>query len=130
MVTSDEKSGYDHVKLQKQSQTYFGVQFGGWILKYTSLPFGFKASPYIYIRQLVCKLRHTCEVWVSALYNTLMIEWQQRVYQATHISSGPKIKFLSLGMLFHTVWLKYRLDRAIRYHSENVICNRQHAFVF
>ena len=46
MVTSDEKSGYDHVKLQEQSQTYFGVQFGGWILTYTSLPFGFKASPY------------------------------------------------------------------------------------
>ena len=48
MVTSNEKSGYDHVKLQEQSQSYFGVRFGGWILTYTSLPFGFKASPYIY----------------------------------------------------------------------------------
>ena len=48
MVTSDEKSEYDHVKLQEQSQTYFVVQFGGWILTYTSLPFGSKASPYIY----------------------------------------------------------------------------------
>ena len=37
MVTCDEKSGYDHVKLQLQSQTYFGVQFGGWIMSYTTL---------------------------------------------------------------------------------------------
>ena len=48
MVTSDEKSGHDHVKLQEQSQTYLGVQFGGWILTYTSLPFGLKVSPYLY----------------------------------------------------------------------------------
>ena len=50
MVTSDEKSGYDHVKLQEKSQTYFVDQFGGWILTFTCtcLPFGFKTSPYIY----------------------------------------------------------------------------------
>ena len=48
MITCDEKSGYDQVRLTEESQTYFGVQFGGWIMSYTTLPFGWKASPYIF----------------------------------------------------------------------------------
>lgn len=55
MVCCDEKSGYDHIKLTKESETYFGIQFGGWTFTYTTLPFGWKASPYIYIKQLGCK---------------------------------------------------------------------------
>lgn len=48
MICLDEKSGYDHVKLTKESQTYFGIQFCGWVFSYTTLPFGWKMSPYIY----------------------------------------------------------------------------------
>ena len=48
MVTCDEKSGYCHVKLSEESQTYFGIQFGGFFMTYATLPFGWKASPYIY----------------------------------------------------------------------------------
>ncbi|CAC5395301.1 unnamed protein product [Mytilus coruscus] len=48
MITCDEKSGYDHVNLQESSQTYFGIQFGGFYMTYTTLPFGWKASPFIY----------------------------------------------------------------------------------
>ena len=48
MVTCDEKSGYDHVKLTEDSQTYFGIQYGGYFMTYTTIPFGFKASPFIY----------------------------------------------------------------------------------
>ncbi len=44
----DDKSGYDHVLLNKESRTYFGVQFGGWFLVYNTIPFGFKTSAYIY----------------------------------------------------------------------------------
>ncbi|XP_062591418.1 uncharacterized protein LOC134252891 [Saccostrea cucullata] len=48
MITCDEKSGYDHVNLCQNSRKYFGIQFGGWVLTYNTLPFGWKASPYIY----------------------------------------------------------------------------------
>lgn len=48
MVTTDEKSGYDHVRLSVESQRYFGIKFGDYVMVYTVLPFGFKASPYTY----------------------------------------------------------------------------------
>ena len=48
MLTCDEKSEYDHVRLTEESQTYFGLQFGGWIMLYTTLVFGWNASPYVY----------------------------------------------------------------------------------
>ena len=50
LVNTDEKSGYDHVSLSKNSHRYFGVAFAGWILTYSTLPFGFKAACYIYQR--------------------------------------------------------------------------------
>ncbi|MES9882072.1 MAG: reverse transcriptase domain-containing protein, partial [Sedimenticola sp.] len=48
MVACDEKSGYSHIRLSADSQTYFGIQFGGWVLCYTVLPFGWKGSSFIY----------------------------------------------------------------------------------
>ena len=44
----DDKSGYDHVKVTEESRTFLGVQWGGYYFVYTVLPFGFKASAYIY----------------------------------------------------------------------------------
>jgi hypothetical protein len=32
MITFDDKSGYDHVKLSESSYTYFGIQFGGYFM--------------------------------------------------------------------------------------------------
>ena len=48
MTKCDDKSGYDHVLLSENSQTYFGFSFGGLWLVCTTLPFGWKISPYIY----------------------------------------------------------------------------------
>ena len=48
MTTVDDKSGYDHILLSSESRKYFGVQFGGWYLVCNTIPFGFKASAYIY----------------------------------------------------------------------------------
>lgn len=48
MTKCDDKSGYDHVMLTKGSQTYVGFSFGGLRLVCTTLPFGWKISPYIY----------------------------------------------------------------------------------
>ena len=44
----DDKSGYDHILLTDDSQTFFGIQWGGWYFTYNTLPFGWKISPYIY----------------------------------------------------------------------------------
>ena len=44
----DDKAGYDHILLTADSRTFFGIQWGGWLFTYNTLPFGWKASPYIY----------------------------------------------------------------------------------
>ena len=48
MTKCDDKSGYDHVLLSENSQAYFGFSFGGLWFVCTTLPFGWKISPYIY----------------------------------------------------------------------------------
>lgn len=44
----DDKSGYDHVLLSEDSQQYFGIEWKGWWLVGTTLPFGWKNSPFVY----------------------------------------------------------------------------------
>ena len=45
----DNRSGYDHVSLSPSSQTYVGFQWKRFWFVCTTLPFGWKTSPYIYI---------------------------------------------------------------------------------
>ena len=47
-TTLDEKSGYDHVRLNPCSYPYFGLEWQGWYFTYATLPFGWKASAFIY----------------------------------------------------------------------------------
>ncbi|KAK3745186.1 hypothetical protein QZH41_008385, partial [Actinostola sp. cb2023] len=44
----DDKSGYDHVSLTRNCQTLFGLSWKGCYFCYRTLPFGWKASAYIY----------------------------------------------------------------------------------
>lgn len=46
--TFDDKSGYDHVRLHPPSHKYFGLEWQGWYFSYATLPFGWKASAYLY----------------------------------------------------------------------------------
>lgn len=46
--TIDDKSGYDHIPLHPSSCTFFGLQWKGYYFTYTTIPFGWKASAYIY----------------------------------------------------------------------------------
>lgn len=48
MTKCDDKSGYNHVLLSPNSQTYVGVESGGFWFVCATLPFGWKISPYIY----------------------------------------------------------------------------------
>ena len=36
----DDKSGYDHTALTEDSRTYFGLNWKGWFLVYSTLLFG------------------------------------------------------------------------------------------
>ena len=44
----DDKSGYDQVRLSPNSRTYFGLQWNGWYFVFNTLPFGWKATAYLY----------------------------------------------------------------------------------
>ena len=47
-TTLDDRSGYDHVPLHPESRTYFGLEWKGFYFMYKTLPFGWKASAYVY----------------------------------------------------------------------------------
>lgn len=47
-TTFDDKSGYDHIRLSPVSFTFVGLEWKGWYFCYKTLPFGWKASAYIY----------------------------------------------------------------------------------
>ncbi|XP_020907079.1 uncharacterized protein LOC110245159, partial [Exaiptasia diaphana] len=46
--TMDDKSGYDHIELSEESRTLFGFEWEGWFFVYNTIPFGWKASAYLY----------------------------------------------------------------------------------
>ena len=47
-TTFDYKSGYDHIRLHPRSSTFFGFQWESWYFTYPCLPFGWKASAFVY----------------------------------------------------------------------------------
>ena len=47
-TTFDDKSGYDPIKLSPDSFTFVGLEWKGWYFCYKTLPFGWKASAYVY----------------------------------------------------------------------------------
>ena len=48
-TTFDDKSGYQHVRLHPSSETYFGLEWDNFFFVFCTLPFGWKASAYIYL---------------------------------------------------------------------------------
>ena len=47
-TTFDDKRGYDHVFLYPSNYTFFGLEWEGRYFVYTTFPFGWKTSAYIY----------------------------------------------------------------------------------
>ena len=47
-TTFDDKSGYQHVRLHPSSETYFGLEWKNIFFVFRTLPFGWKASAFIY----------------------------------------------------------------------------------
>lgn len=44
----DDKSGFDNVKLHPDSYDLMGFEWAGYFFCFTTLPFGFKLSSYVY----------------------------------------------------------------------------------
>lgn len=105
MVTLDEKSGYDHVLLTESSQEYFGIQFGGYIMTCCTLPFGWKASPFLYqsIGMVV-----TAFLRQKAINNAQYIDDRIGVSSLAgipmfgdHVMQGTRIVWVMLQVLTH-----------------------------
>lgn len=101
MITCDEKSGYDHVKLGESSRTYFGIQFGGFFMTYTTLPFDWKASPYVYQSLGMCATSYLRSL---GLMNTLYIDDRFAVTKGGFEDSGnmkgaKKLSYVLLELL-------------------------------
>ena len=47
-TTFDDKSGDQHVRLHSSSETYFGLEWENFFFVFRTLPFGWKASAFIY----------------------------------------------------------------------------------
>ena len=44
----DDKSGHDHMRLHPSISTFFGLQWKGWYFVFNTIPFGWKASAFVY----------------------------------------------------------------------------------
>jgi hypothetical protein len=101
MITCDEKSGYDHVRLAPNAQDYFGIEFGGYIMVYTVLPFGWKASPYIYqcIGMVVTSyLRHFGVVTVQYIDDRLAVaNIRENLNSCDVICDGKRLAYIMVG---------------------------------
>ena len=47
-TTFDDKGGYQHVRLHPSSEMYFGLEWDNFFFVFRTVPFGWKASAYIY----------------------------------------------------------------------------------
>ena len=51
--STDDKSGFNHVRLVSECQELVGFQWAGYFCKFLTLPFGFKLS-YLLITSSIC----------------------------------------------------------------------------
>jgi hypothetical protein len=110
MTSVDDKSGYDHVLLREDCRTYFGIQFGGWYFVYRTLPFGFKASAYIYqsIGMVATGYCRSLGVPVLQYIDDRWIGEAQEQGQAGHLERARRALFVVcqvLGRLGYTLGL-------------------------
>ena len=91
LSSCDDKSGYDHVLVTEESQTYLGVQWSGYCFVYRTIPFGFKASAYIYhtIGMIATSYCRSLNIPVLQYIDDRLIgEWQSQA--ALHLSAQSR----------------------------------------
>jgi hypothetical protein len=108
MINTDEKSGYDHVFLSRDSRTYFGVTFAGRILRYNTLPFGFKAACFVYQKIGLCATIFLRDLGIPVLQYI-----DDRLF---NVSLGPDLCGVD-GKLYAILQLLTRLGYTISIHK-------------
>ena len=81
MVSLDDKSGYDHIFLEPSCRKYFGIQFAGWFFVFNTIPFGFKASAFIYHTTGLVPISHCAKLGVPCLLyidDRMLSEWLKK----------------------------------------------------
>lgn len=69
-IVCDDKSGYDHICLSPSSRTLFGLKWKACYFVYNTLPFGWKASAYVY---------HTTGLLATSYIRTLGVPCSQYI---------------------------------------------------
>ena len=86
-TTMDDNSGYDHVLLSPESRTYFGLHWGGWYFVFNTIPFGWKASAYLY---------HTLGLAATPYVRSLGVPCSQYIDDRHVGQLAPRLDFASL----------------------------------
>ena len=107
-TTIDDKSGYDHVRLAENSRKFFGLQWQGVYYLYRTIPFGWKASAYIY---------HTIGMGATSYIQSLGVPCSQyindrHVGQLTTCRKSPKST---------TAWSDFELAEAATFIAVAVL---------
>ena len=86
-TTFDDKCGYQHPKIHQDSQEFFGCFWGGYYFSFCTLPFGWKASAYLYHNVgLVVTVPH--DLWAYLFHSILMTDmWASYSYPAQRFAS-------------------------------------------
>ena len=79
-TTFDDKNGYQRVLLHSSSQAYFDFQWEGFYFVFRTLPFGWKASAFIY---------HKLDLAVSAPLSPLGFQCRNTLTTGTWVSFSP-----------------------------------------
>ena len=81
LASLDDKSGYDHIFLNPASRKFFGIQFAGWYFVFNTIPFGFKASAYVYHSTGLVPVSYGRKLGVSCLLyidDRMLGEWRAK----------------------------------------------------
>lgn len=114
----DDKSGYDHILLTKESRMFFGMQWGGWYFSCNTIPFGWKTSAYIYHTTGLMATNYfrsigiPCSLYIDDRHNgQLQVPLGEGAYKA--MTKEERFKATSESALFlvafHLVQLGYFL---------------------
>ena len=90
-TTFNDKSSYDHVKLLPDSFTFVGFEWKGWYFCYKTLPFGWKASAYVY---------HTVGLAATCHIRSLGVPCSQYTAMSANSLYAKIFKILSSGPVF------------------------------
>ena len=131
----DEKSGYDHISLTRESQTLFGLEWKGCYFVYCTLHFGWKASAYIYqsvgliATSYIRSFGVPCSQYIDDRHHGQLItsplcEWSylQKAEAAIYIATTILTSLGYTLALLKSVLIPTQVVRFLGYISNSLLC--------